>query len=155
MKGENIGLSEYIAQLQANGEYWFSRQVAMKTLDMSADTFKVSANRLIKKDRIHRIRSDFYIIVPFEYKHAGYLPPNWFIDAYMKSIGLDYYVGLLSAAALHVAAHQQPMIFQVMLHERLQPIRAGRYSEDLDFVQTHAIPIGETVNAIRGCLLFR
>lgn len=30
--------------------------------------------------------------------------------------------------------------------------RAGRFSEDLDFVQLNAEPIGETVNAIRECL---
>ena len=29
---------------------------------------------------------------------------------------------------------------------------AGRFSEDLDFVQVNAEPIGETVNAIRECL---
>lgn len=126
MKSGNIRLPGYIEQLQMRGEYWFSRQAVMQALDMSADTFKVSANRLIKKERIHRIRGDFFVIVPLEHKAVGCLPPNWFIDAYMKSIGLDYYVALLSAAALHGAAHQQPMIFQVMTHERLQPIKAGR-----------------------------
>lgn len=30
--------------------------------------------------------------------------------------------------------------------------RAGRYSEDLDFVQAHAQPIGDTVSSIRECL---
>jgi predicted transcriptional regulator of viral defense system len=42
------------------------------------------------------------------------LPVNLFIDDLMKSLNKRYYVGLISAAALHGAAHQQPMEFFVI-----------------------------------------
>jgi hypothetical protein len=42
------------------------------------------------------------------------LPPYLFIDDLMKSLDKPYYVGLLSAAALHGAAHQQPMGYTVI-----------------------------------------
>ena len=37
-----------------------------------------------------------------------------------------YYVGLLSAAALHGAAHQQPQEFQIVTDKQLRPTGAGR-----------------------------
>ena len=42
------------------------------------------------------------------------LPPILFIDYLMKFIAKPYYVGLLSAAALYGAAHQQPQEFFVL-----------------------------------------
>jgi len=44
----------------------------------------------------------------------------------MQYVGRDYYVGLLSAAALHGAAHQQPMRFQVVSSAPLRPVTVGR-----------------------------
>jgi predicted transcriptional regulator of viral defense system len=44
----------------------------------------------------------------------------------MTHLGLHYYVGVLSAAALHGAGHQQPMIFQVIADRATRPMRAGR-----------------------------
>jgi len=42
------------------------------------------------------------------------LPPYLFIDDLMLSLDKPYYVGLLSAAALHGAAHQQPVGYTVI-----------------------------------------
>ena len=44
----------------------------------------------------------------------------------MKFLGHSYYVGLLSAAALHGAAHQQAQEFQVVTDTILRLARAGR-----------------------------
>lgn len=71
-------------------------------------------------------RSGFYVIVDPQHRVAGTLPPEWFIDDLMKHMGRPYYVGLLSAAQLHGAAHHRPQEFQVVIPERtVRPIRAG------------------------------
>jgi len=44
----------------------------------------------------------------------------------MRFLGQPYYVGILSAAAIHGAAHQQPMLFQVVTDRPTRPARAGR-----------------------------
>jgi len=44
----------------------------------------------------------------------------------MLYLGQPYYVGLLSAAAIHGAAHQQPMVFQVMTNKPTREVRAGK-----------------------------
>jgi len=44
----------------------------------------------------------------------------------MAYLRRPYYVGLLSAAALHGAAHQSPQEFQVVTDRPLRPIEVGR-----------------------------
>ncbi|MBF0316457.1 MAG: type IV toxin-antitoxin system AbiEi family antitoxin [Oligoflexia bacterium] len=51
----------------------------------------------------------------------------------MHFLQMNYYVGLLSAAALHGAGHQQPQQFQVMVTSILKPIK--RKKIDLKFFQ--------------------
>ncbi len=46
----------------------------------------------------------------------------------MKRLDLDYYVGLLSAALYHGAAHQQPQVFQVMIATKRKNIQCGQIS---------------------------
>ena len=48
------------------------------------------------------------------------------IDDLMRFHHVPYYVGLLSAAALHGAAHQQPQEFQVVSGAVLRPLTVGR-----------------------------
>lgn len=44
----------------------------------------------------------------------------------MRYLRQPYYVGLLSAAAIHGAAHQQPLAFQVITDRPTRPIEIGR-----------------------------
>jgi predicted transcriptional regulator of viral defense system len=44
----------------------------------------------------------------------------------MEQLGLAYYVGLLSAASLHGAAHQAPMVFQTVVADNRPEVRCGR-----------------------------
>ena len=50
-----------------------------------------------------------------------------------------YYVGLLSAAAIHGAAHQQPQTFQVITNKPLRPIKVRSSSINF-FTKQHIIP---------------
>ncbi len=53
-------------------------------------------------------------------------PASWFIDELMRHLNQPYYVGVLSAAAIHGAAHQQPMVFQVVTDKPMREIRVGK-----------------------------
>jgi predicted transcriptional regulator of viral defense system len=70
-------------------------------------------------------RRGFYLIVDPAYRALGALPPAAWIDELMAFHGARYYVGLLSAASLHGAAHQQPMEFQVVADKVLRPLTVG------------------------------
>lgn len=107
-------LSAYADTLQKKGEIAFRLDEAASALGITLIAARLSAHRLSKKKRIFRAYRNFYVIVPLEYQNTGCPPPDWFIAPLMEHMRTDYYVGLLSAGALHGAAHQQPMIFQVV-----------------------------------------
>lgn len=67
------------------------------------------------------------MVVPEEYRRSGAPPPDWYIDKLMKECQSDYYLGLLSAAEIHGAAHQRPQEFQVMTDKPRRTIEVSRY----------------------------
>lgn len=119
-------LAELVDSYQASGRYVLTREQALAGLNVSDEALKKAVQRLVAKRRLAAVRRGFFVIVPVEYREAGAPPPAWFIDDLMKFCGQPYYVGLLSAAALHGAAHQQPQEFQIVTNEQLRPAVAGR-----------------------------
>lgn len=119
-------LPKYVDYLQSRGNYILLRENAINVLGISAFIFNTAVFRLAQKNRIISVRQGFYIIVPLEYRNAGSIPASWFVDSLMRFHKQPYYVGLLSAAALHGAAHQQPQEFQVITNKTLRPIIVGR-----------------------------
>jgi len=87
---------------------------------------KKSLQRLVKRKRVVRVKDYFYVIVPTEYMHAGSPPASWFVSDLMGAMGQPYYVGLLSAAALHGASHHQPQEFQIITNRSQRPIEVAR-----------------------------
>ena len=150
-KSRPQSLSDYVESLQARGYYTFVRRDAQGALSATDTAFKFAANRLAKKGRIVSPRRGFFVIVPAEYKLAGAPPATWFIEELMKFQGMPYYVGLLSASALHGAAHQQPQEFQVVTSAPLRPIRVGR--EKIKFFTKKKIARTPTEN-IKGATGF-
>jgi len=60
------------------------------------------------------------VIIPPQYRAWGVIPAELFIHDLMIHLKRDYYVGLLSAAAMHGSSHQAPQIFQVMVSRQLR-----------------------------------
>jgi predicted transcriptional regulator of viral defense system len=116
----------FIEALQSAGRYTFTREEASKALRVSDIALKNALWRLSKSGRVISPRRGFYVVVPPEYRAAGSIPPSWFIRELMAYLGRPYYVGLLSAAALHGAAHQSPQEFQVVTDRPLPPLKVGR-----------------------------
>lgn len=107
-------VSGYIEHLLANGRYFFTKAEALKQLQITDAQFRDQIYRLNKSKDIRSLSQNFYMIIPAEYKNFGGLPPHWIINDLMHHLNQDYYIGLLSAAALYGATHQQPMVFQVI-----------------------------------------
>jgi predicted transcriptional regulator of viral defense system len=126
VKQHSLYLRRYVDRLQQSGRYTFVRDEALKELKMSPVALKLAARRLSLQGRLISPRRGFFVIVPLEYKSAGSPPPSWFIDQLMEFESERYYVGLLSAAALHGAAHQQPQEFQVVAGRQMRPAAVGR-----------------------------
>jgi predicted transcriptional regulator of viral defense system len=119
-------LSAFVNDLQARGRYTFTRAEVDKAGPRSNIAIKSALRRLKQHGRIVSPRRGFYVLVPAEYRVAGCPPATWFVDDLMRFLKQSYYVGLLSAAAFHGAAHQQPMAFQVVTDRPTRPIKIAR-----------------------------
>lgn len=119
-------LDDLVDTLQSRGRYTFTRAEALTTLDTTAENLKKAVQRLTRKRRLASPRRGFYVIVPVEYRVAGAPPASWYIDDFMKCVGAPYHVGVLTAAAIHGAAHQQPQEFQVVTTRKQRPVTVGR-----------------------------
>jgi predicted transcriptional regulator of viral defense system len=120
-----LTVKTYVDRLQSSGQYSFRKSDIHHRLKLSDSAINSALNRLIKKHRIAMIRQGFYTIIPLEYRNMGVLPAAWFIHQLMDYLGRPYYVALLSAAAIHGAAHQQPQEFQVITDQSVRAIHAN------------------------------
>ncbi len=116
---------EWIETQLALGAISFSLKEVKKKLPMMSETAILRAiNRQIAKGHIVSIYKSYYLIIPPQYKGMGILPPILFIDELMGFIGRPYYVGLVNAAVLHGATHQQPQEFYVVTNlPNIRPIK--------------------------------
>lgn len=121
---------DWVEALPEEGRYVFTHPHVEALAQASAAAIKMTLYRLKKSGAIVAPKRDFFVLVPREYRAAGCPPASWFIDDLMRHMGRRYYVGLLTAAALHGAAHQQPMAFQVMVDSPERGIKAGRVRID-------------------------
>lgn len=99
-------LYEWVQALPEHGRYSFSRDEAGEAAAASDAATKMTLLRLKRNGVVVSPRRDFFVVVPREYRSAGSPPASWFIDDLMRQRVRNYYVALLTAAALHGAGHQ-------------------------------------------------
>ncbi len=119
-------LSEKISQFAAEGISCFSFIELEQRISSSPTALKSALRRLLKKGEIAMPYQGFYVIVPPEYRSLGCRPAEQFIPDLMNYLGEYYYVGLLSAAEYHGAAHHRPQVFQVMVAKPRRTIISGK-----------------------------
>jgi len=102
-------LEDYLDAVRAKGRYAFAVDELKDKFDISDKAIHQNLYRLKAKKRIVQVRQGFYTILPAEYARRGIVPTNLFIDDMMNMLHKKYYVGLISAAAIHGASHQQSM----------------------------------------------
>ena len=102
-------ISSWINDRLAKGAYSFSIENIKQDIDNKTDiSIKRSLARLTAQKKVISIHKGFYIIIPPSYQNMGVLPPIMFADDLMNYLNRPYYLSLLTAAAIHGAAHQQP-----------------------------------------------
>lgn len=122
--------ADYIEELQTNGRLTFTTEQAVDALGRSIPAVRAQLRRLKEKGHIADPYRGFHVVVPPMYRRLGCLPADHFIAQLMEHLGEPYYVALLSAAAYHGAAHQAPMVFQVMTPKARRGIACGAVRVD-------------------------
>lgn len=99
--------------LIAHGQHFATADEIAARLGIEPQRLWGSIHRAIDDNKLVSVTKGGWVPVPPEYRKGGAPPPSHFIDPMMNFLGHPYYVGFLSAAALHGASHQAPMVFQV------------------------------------------
>ncbi len=137
---DDFRVSDLLDDFQRRGLYGFDRSKVEESLSVSTAAVGKALKRLAEKGRVKRIRKGFHAIVPVEYAGPGIPPSDWFIEDLMRSLDHPYYIGLLSAAALHGAAHQQVQQLQIVVPRQERPIEVPglsiRFFRKMDFAAT-------------------
>lgn len=131
--------SEWIDAQEMRGRYFFTKEDVRKIFpDAKEHSLAVSLSRLVSSKRIISPWKNFYVIVSMEYRLRGVVPEHFYINSLMNFLGRNYYVSLLTAAALHGASHQQSMTYFVMANGA--PLRNVRKKgTKIDFIQNNNI----------------
>lgn len=145
-------LVDFINAMAAKGRSSFSYKDIEKQINLSSMAIKAALRRLQKKGEIAMPYRGFYVIVPPEYRALGSLPAEQFIPDLMNYLGEIYYVGLLSAAEYHGAAHQRSQIFQVVVAKSRRPIRCGKIRVDFVLRKNSAQMPTQTRNTPAGII---
>jgi predicted transcriptional regulator of viral defense system len=117
---------QFIEGLAARGQYLFDSVEAKTALGISIPAVNAALSRLANQGAITSPARGFYVIVPPEYRSIRCLPADQFLPSLMDRLGLRYYVGLLTAAQYHGAAHQRPQEFQVFLERNRRALDCGK-----------------------------
>jgi predicted transcriptional regulator of viral defense system len=121
----DASLNDWVDGLEKSGRYCFTLDEVRQALPKKAETLEKALHRLNAKGRIHRVRKGFYVLVPLQYASAGTVPAEWFIGDLMTYLGQPFYIGCLSAAERHGAAHQRAQELQVVVPVHLRIVRTS------------------------------
>lgn len=112
--------------LLERGRHWVTTEQASRLLAIPATHVAPSLADSRRRGFLFSPTKGLYVAIPPQFRSWGTVPASHFIDAMMRHLGHDYYVGLLSAADVYGFAHQRPQVFQVVTTARLRDREFGR-----------------------------
>jgi predicted transcriptional regulator of viral defense system len=134
-----MNISDWIHGREIRGKATFSIvNVKDAFAERPSKSINTELSRQVSRGRVQSVYRGFYVIVPVQYQLKGVIPPVYYVDDLMDYVGKPYYVGLLSAAAMHGATHQRAMKTQVMTV--LPRIKASGKNSLLDWSYRQQIP---------------
>jgi len=128
---------DFVLSKLERGYYTFSLREAEVAVGSGRKTWE-AIDRLAKQGWLFSPSKGFYIIIDPQHQGSGYLPVEWFVDDWMKHLGGQYYIGMLTAAMLHGASHQKPQQVQVVRNRVFANVDKGPYH--ISFFYKKAIP---------------
>lgn len=126
----------FLDQSQARGEFIVSVDELAQAGQMTHLAIRRQLEHLSQRVQHLPGRPSAYLIVPPEHLARGAPPVAAWLDAYFRLRGQPYYVGLLSAAALHGSASQALQVTQILTTKPMRPMDLGRLHVDF-YVKKH------------------
>jgi predicted transcriptional regulator of viral defense system len=120
------------------GRYSATVAELVEETEATPSAIRSALARLVEKRRAFSPARGLFVFVPAEFRSWGVVPADCFVDQMMQQLDREYYVGLLSAAQLHGAAHQRPQVTQVIVNSPvadrdMERVRLRFYASDAEF----------------------
>jgi predicted transcriptional regulator of viral defense system len=128
-----VAAGELADWLMSRGRSYVKTSEVAELLGVAPDAVSDSLQRAREAGKLISVTKGAWVPIPPEYRAAGAPPPIHFVDQMMNHLGHPYYVGFLSAAALHGASHQATMVLQVVTSARLRDRKIG--ASRVQFIQ--------------------
>lgn len=136
---DKMNISDWIHSREIRGRATFSiADVKDAFAERPSKSINTELSRQVSRGRVQSVYRGFYVIVPVQYQLKGVIPPAYYLNDLMDYVGKPYYLGLLSAAAMHGATHQRAMKTQVMTV--VPRIKASGKNSLLDWNYRQEIP---------------
>jgi predicted transcriptional regulator of viral defense system len=92
----DISINQWLDKLLAKGAYGFSKDKLQQEIPEYSDiAVKRALSRLSAKGKIVSLYKGYYLLLTPQYASKGILPPQLYLDAFMKHLQRPYYVALL------------------------------------------------------------
>ena len=112
--------------LLARGRSAVTTTEAAEILRVRPEQVRVRLNAAVHAGRLFSPSRGLWVAIPAKYRTWGAPPAIEFVDQLLTHLERDYYVGWLSAAEIHGAAHQRPQALQVAVNRPVQDRSFGR-----------------------------
>lgn len=112
-------------------------------LGVSPDLVRVRLHPYVKRGEWVSPARGLWVPVPPQYRLWGAPEGIEIVDDTMRHLGVDYYVGWLTAASIHGSAHHAPQVFQAAVTRYVANRRVGR--TDFQFYTRRAVKSLPTV----------
>ena len=116
----------WIDRQHSTGRLVFTFEQARIDLDATVAAAKSTLSRAQAQGLLYSPAQGLYVVVPAEYRTAGAPPWQWYLDPMMRHLKVEYYAGLLTAAAHHGANPQAAQEVQVVVARQQRDRPAGR-----------------------------
>ncbi len=133
MRVQTVSPSALPDWLLGQGRLFVTTAEIAELTGLAESAVPVHLHRARSANKIISVTKGGWVPVPPIYRSAGAPPPIHYIDYLMEHLGHPYYVGFLSAARIHGASHQVPMVLQVVTPALLRDRRVG--SSRLQFIR--------------------
>lgn len=110
----------------AHGRSSLTNREIAQLLGVEQDQVRRRLNAPARRGEWVQPTRGLWIPIPPEYRTWGAPPGIEIVDTMMRHRRIGYYVGWLSAASIHGAAHQAPQVFQVAVDRQIRDRTVGR-----------------------------
>jgi predicted transcriptional regulator of viral defense system len=148
MKARTVGAPDIADWALARGRSSFTSAELAELLNVSEDQVRRRLHAPARRGEWVMPVRGLWVPVPPEFRLWGGPPGIELVDAMMRHLGVGYYVGWLTAAGLHGAAHQAPQVFQVGVNRQVRDRQVGRTR--FEFAQRDVVGIPTVTHPTRS-----